>query len=42
MSTGAPSTATPSVSSRFNAGSILREPLLGPMVALLLAIIIFS
>ncbi len=42
MSTGAPSTATPSVSSRFNAASILREPLLGPMVALLLAIIIFS
>ncbi|MDT5000250.1 MAG: fructose transport system permease protein, partial [Mycobacterium sp.] len=42
MTTGAPATATPSVSSRFNVGSILREPLLGPVVALAIAIIIFS
>jgi fructose transport system permease protein len=42
MTTGAPATATPSVSSRFNVGSILREPLLGPLVALVIAIIIFS
>src|ERR1700755_802110 len=46
MTTGAPatepSTAKPSVSSRFNAGSILREPLLGPLVALVVAIVIFS
>src|SRR5260370_1131338 len=37
MTTGAPATATPSVSSRFNAGNVLREPLLGPLVALFLA-----
>ena len=46
MSTGAPetapSTARPSVSSRFNAGNLLREPLLGPLVALVVAIVIFS
>ncbi|VEG58638.1 monosaccharide-transporting ATPase [Mycolicibacterium aurum] len=42
MSTDAPTTAKPSVSSRFNVDSILREPLLGPLVALVLAIIIFS
>ncbi len=46
MTTGAPATASatakPSVSSRFNAASILREPLLGPLVALVIAIIIFS
>ena len=42
MTTDAPATATPSVSSRFNVGSILREPLLGPLVALVIAIIIFS
>jgi fructose transport system permease protein len=46
MTTGAPatapSTAKPSVSSRFNAGNILREPLLGPLVALVIAIVIFS
>lgn len=42
MSTDAPATAKPSVSSRFNVDSILREPLLGPLVALVLAIIIFS
>jgi fructose transport system permease protein len=38
----APSTAKPSVSSRFNVGHLLREPLLGPLVALVIAIIIFS
>src|SRR5918997_2761989 len=37
-----PSTAKPSVSSRLNAGHLLREPLLGPLVALVIAIIIFS
>jgi fructose transport system permease protein len=46
MTTGAPatapSTAKPSVSSRFNVGTLLREPLLGPLVALVVAIIIFS
>ncbi len=42
MTTDAPATATPSVSSRFNAGHLLREPLLGPLVALVIAIIIFS
>jgi fructose transport system permease protein len=38
----APSTAKPSVSSRFNVGNLLREPLLGPLVALVIAIIIFG
>ena len=42
MTTDAPATATPSVSSRFNVGHLLREPLLGPLVALVIAIIIFS
>ena len=43
MTTGAPAHhATPSVSSRFNVASILREPLLGPLVALVIAIIVFS
>ncbi|GAB7066293.1 ABC transporter permease [Mycobacterium hodleri] len=46
MTTGAPetapSTARPSVASRFNAGNLLREPLLGPLVALVIAIVIFS
>ena len=46
MTTGAPATADsaakPSVSSRFNVGSVLREPLLGPLAALVIAIIIFS
>jgi fructose transport system permease protein len=42
MSTDAPATATRSVSSRFNAANLLREPLLGPLVALVIAIIIFS
>src|SRR5258708_2807261 len=42
MTTGAPATATPSLSSRFNVGNVLREPLLGPLVALVIAIIIFS
>ncbi|MDX1892029.1 ABC transporter permease [Mycolicibacterium sp. 050158] len=40
--TTAPSTAKPSAASRFNAASLLREPLLGPLVALVVAIIIFS
>ncbi|MGU3501742.1 ABC transporter permease [Mycobacterium sp. C31M] len=42
MNSAAPTTAKPTVSSRFNVESILREPLLGPVVALVLAIIIFS
>lgn len=42
MNSEAPTTAKPPVSSRFNVDSILREPLLGPVVALVLAIIIFS
>lgn len=42
MTTDAPATAPSSVSSRFHAGNLLREPLLGPLVALVLAIIIFS
>src|ERR1700710_3073390 len=46
MTTDAPApadlAAKPSVSSRFNVGMILREPLLGPLVALVIAIIIFS
>ena len=42
MTTGAPATATPSVLSRFNVGNVLREPLLGPLVALVIAIIVFS
>jgi fructose transport system permease protein len=42
MTTGAPATATPSVSSRFNVGNVLREPLLGPLVALGIAVIVFS
>jgi fructose transport system permease protein len=42
MTSGAPTTATPSISSRFNAGNLLREPLLGPLVALVIAIVIFS
>ncbi len=42
MTTGAPETATPPVSSRFTVGNLLREPLLGPLVALVIAIIVFS
>ena len=42
MTTDAPATAPSSVSSRFHAGNLLREPLLGPLVALVIAIIIFS
>jgi fructose transport system permease protein len=42
MTTDAPATATPSVSSRLNVGNLLREPLLGPLVALVIAIVIFS
>lgn len=42
MSTAAPATAKPPVSSRFTASNILREPLLGPTAALVLAIIVFS
>ncbi|MBY6350854.1 ABC transporter permease [Rhodococcoides corynebacterioides] len=38
----APATEKPPVSSRFTVGNILREPLLGPMVALVLAVIVFS
>jgi fructose transport system permease protein len=42
MSTAAPATAKPPVSSRFTASNILREPLLGPTAALVLAIVVFS
>src|SRR5690349_22240185 len=42
MTTGAPAAATPSPSSRFSVETVLREPLVGPLVALVLAIIIFS
>src|SRR3978361_2053972 len=46
MTTGAPattpSTTKPSVSSRFNVRNLLREPLLGPLAALVIAIVIFS
>lgn len=42
MTTDAPATAPPSLSSRLNVGHILREPLLGPLVALVIAIVIFS
>lgn len=34
--------AEPKTPSRFNVGTILREPLLGPMAALLIAVIVFS
>nr|WP_256992115.1 hypothetical protein [Rhodococcus sp. 05-340-1] len=34
--------APPKAPSRFNVGTILREPLLGPMAALLIAVIVFS
>ena len=42
MTTGAPAQTKPSLASRFTAESLLREPLLGPLVALVIAIIIFS
>ncbi|MDT5363965.1 MAG: fructose transport system permease protein, partial [Mycobacterium sp.] len=42
MTTDAPATARPSVASRLNVGNVLREPLLGPLAALVIAIIIFS
>lgn len=43
MATGAPAAATPPPPSRrFNAEHLLREPLVGPLVALVIAIIIFS
>jgi fructose transport system permease protein len=46
MTTGAPetapATAKPSVASRLNVGNLLREPLLGPLAALVIAIIVFS
>ncbi|MET0474733.1 MAG: ABC transporter permease [Mycobacterium sp.] len=38
----APTTAKPSVASRFNARNLLREPLLGPLAALVIAVVIFS
>lgn len=42
MSTDAPAAAKPSASGRSRLDTVLREPLLGPLVALVLAIIIFS
>jgi fructose transport system permease protein len=42
MSTGAPATTTPSPSRRFTAETLLREPLVGPLAALVIAVIIFS
>ncbi|KUI22265.1 ABC transporter permease [Mycobacterium sp. GA-2829] len=42
MTTEAPAAAKSSLSSRFTVGHILREPLAGPLVALAIAIIIFS
>jgi len=42
MTTGAPATTPPSMSSRFSVGNLLREPLLGPLAALVIAIIVFS
>lgn len=42
MTTGAPAAATPPPSSRFNVETVLREPLVGPLAALVIAIIIFS
>lgn len=42
MSTDAPATDTSSPVRRLSSDQILREPLLGPLVALVLAIVIFS
>jgi fructose transport system permease protein len=42
MTTDAPATTRPSVSSRVNAAALVRNPLLGPVVALVIAIIVFS
>jgi fructose transport system permease protein len=42
MSTDAPATATPSAASRVNIANLLREPLLGPVAALVIAIVVFS
>lgn len=38
----APATPPPPAAKRFNVGTLLREPLVGPLVALVIAIIVFS